>query len=264
MKNLNECTNEALYAGLTEGTLPEEALTTLRDRLYPIIMNEAKPYFEKLGWERDDALQEALILIWETVAKRSFDANVGRGLYHHFFSAAWKNRMINIYRKAIRQPVILGQALLGYSSTGEPVYGERYGFDPKREEYLKRHREECKRSVAKKRAAEGKPAPQPVKRLADLTEEELEARRLVRNARALANYHAKREEKLAAQRPTGKRTGRSSTASSANGTRRREPQSSLLRHSRRFEPRGSESAKHRSRPGRALFLCIHWRENSGA
>ena len=200
MKNLNECTNEALYAGLTEGTLPEEALTTLRGRLYPIIMNEAKPYFEKLGWERDDALQEALILIWETVSKRSFDANVGRGLYHHFFSAAWKNRMINIYRKAIRQPVILGQALLGYSSTGEPVYGERYGIDPKREEYLKRHREECKRSVVKKRAAEGKPAPQPVKRLADLTEEELEARRLARNARALANYHAKREEKLAAQK----------------------------------------------------------------
>ena len=67
MTNWKEYTNEALYAGLTEGALPEEALTTLRDRLYPIILNEARPYFQKLGWNGDDALQEALILIWEMV-----------------------------------------------------------------------------------------------------------------------------------------------------------------------------------------------------
>lgn len=200
MMNLNEYTNEALYAGLTDGTLPEEALTTLRDHLIPIILNEAKPYFQKLSWNREDALQEALILIWTTVAKRSFDPNVASGRYHHFFSKAWKNRMISLYRKAIRQPVVLGQARMGYTSTGEPVYVEGYGFDPKYEEYLQRHREECKRSVAKKRAAEGKPAPQPVKRLADLTEEEKEARRLERNAKALARYHANREKNLAAQR----------------------------------------------------------------
>lgn len=200
MMNLNDYTNEALYAGLTDGTLPEEALTALRDRLYPIIMNEAKPYFQKLSWNRDDALQEALILIWQTVAKKSFNPNIARGQYHDFFSKAWKNRMVSFYRKAIRQPVVLGTTRMGYTSTGEPVFVEGYGFDPKHEEYLARHREECKRSIAKKRAAEGKPAPQPVKRLADLTEEEKEARRLERNAKALANYHAKREEKLAAQK----------------------------------------------------------------
>ena len=200
MMNLNDYTNEELYAGLTEGTLPEEALTALRDRLYPIIMNEAKPYFQKLSWNRDDALQEALILIWQTVAKKSFNPNIARGQYHDFFSKAWRNRMISLYRKAIRQPVVLGTTRMGYTSTGEPVFAEGYGFDPKHEEYLARHREECKRSIAKKRAAEGKPAPQPVKRLADLTEEEKEARRLERNAKALANYHAKREEKLAAQK----------------------------------------------------------------
>ena len=200
MMNLNDYSNEALYAGLTDGTLPEQALTTLRDHLIPIILNEAKPYFQKLSWNRDDALQEALILIWETVAKRSFNPNVARGQYHHFFSKAWKNRMISLYRKAIRQPVVLGTTRMGYTSTGEPVFAEGYGFDPKHEEYLARHREECKRSVAKKRAAEGKPAPQPVKRLADLTEEELEARRLKRNAKALARYHANREAKLEAQK----------------------------------------------------------------
>ena len=107
MTNLNELTNEALYAGLTGGTLPEEALVTLRDRLYPIILNEAKPYFQKLSWNREDALQEALILIWTTVAKRSFDSNVSKGQYHRFFARAWKNRMIGLYRKAIRQPVVL-------------------------------------------------------------------------------------------------------------------------------------------------------------
>ena len=198
--NLNEYTNEALYAGLTEGALPEDALTTLRDRLYPIILNEAKPYFQKLGWNGDDALQEALILIWQTVAKKSFDQSVGHGLYHHFFSRAWKNRMVSLYRKAIRQPVVLGQARVGWTSEGDPIFVEKYGFDPKYEEYLQRHREECKRSVAKKREAEGRPAPQPRKRLADLTEEELESRRQERNARALANYYAHREEKLAAQK----------------------------------------------------------------
>lgn len=198
--NLNDYTNEALYAGLTDGTLPEEALTALRDHLIPIILNEAKPYFQKLSWNRDDALQEALILIWQTVAKKSFNPNIARGQYHDFFSKAWKNRMVSFYRKAIRQPVVLGTTRMGYTSTGEPVFAEGYGFDPKHEEYLARHREECKRSIAKKRAAEGKPAPQPVKRLADLTEEEKEARRLERNAKALANYHAKREEKLAAQK----------------------------------------------------------------
>ena len=200
MMNLNDYTNEALYAGLTDGTLPEEALTALRDHLIPIILNEAKPYFQKLSWNRDDALQEALILIWQTVAKKSFNPNIARGQYHDFFSKAWRNRMISLYRKAIRQPVVLGTTRMGYTSTGEPVFVEGYGFDPKHEEYLARHREECKRSIAKKRAAEGKPAPQPVKRLADLTEEEKEARRLERNAKALANYHAKREEKLAAQK----------------------------------------------------------------
>lgn len=91
--NLNDYTNEALYAGLTDGTLPEEALTALRDRLYPIIMNEAKPYFQKLSWNRDDALQEALILIWQTVARKSFNPNIARGQYHDFFSKAWRNRM---------------------------------------------------------------------------------------------------------------------------------------------------------------------------
>ena len=198
--NLNEYTNEALYAGLTEGALPEDALTTLRDRLYPIILNEAKPYFQKLGWNGDDALQEALILIWEMVTRKSFNPGVGQGLYHHFFSRAWKNRMISLYRKAIRQPVVLGQARVGWTSEGDPIFVEKYGFDPKYEEYLQRHREECKRSVAKKREAEGRPAPQPRKRLADLTEEELESRRQERNARALANYYAHREEKLAAQK----------------------------------------------------------------
>ena len=148
MMNLNDYTNEALYAGLTDGTLPEEALTALRDRLYPIIMNEAKPYFQKLSWNRDDALQEALILIWQTVAKKSFNPNIARGQYHDFFSKAWKNRMVSFYRKAIRQPVVLGTTRMGYTSTGEPVFVEGYGFDPKHEEYLARHREECKRSIA--------------------------------------------------------------------------------------------------------------------
>ena len=200
MTNWSEFTNETIYAGLTEGTLPEEGLTILRDRLYPIIMNEAKPYFQKLSWNREDALQEALILIWTMVAKRSFDPNVGSGKFHHLFSRAWKNRMISLYRKAIRQPVALGTARMGYSSTGEPVFVEGYGFDPKHEEYLQRHREECRRNREKKCAAEGKPAPKPVKRLADLTEEELEARRLERNAKALARYHANREKCLASQK----------------------------------------------------------------
>ena len=130
MTNWSNYTNEDLYAGLTEGTLPEEALTVLRDRLYPIILNEAKPYFQKLSWNREDALQEALILIWTTVAKRSFNPNVARGQYHHFFSKAWKNRMISLYRKAIRQPVVLGRAQMGYSSTGEPVCPLRRRFFP--------------------------------------------------------------------------------------------------------------------------------------
>ena len=200
MTNWSGYTNEALYAGLTENTLPEEALTELRNRLYPIIMNEARPYFQKLSWNGDDALQEALILIWQMVARKSFNANCIGCPFHRYFAKAWKNRMISLYRNAIRQPVVLGQVQTGYTSTGDPVYVEGYGFDPKYEEYLRRHREECRRSLAKKREAEGKPTPQPQRRLANLTEGELEARRLERNARALANYHAHREEKLAAQK----------------------------------------------------------------
>ena len=200
MTNLYEYTNEALYAGLVDHTLPEQALVALRDHLYPIIMNEAKPYFQKLSWTRDDALQEALILIWETVEKHSFRPDIGRGLYHHLFSRAWKCRLINLYRKAIRHPVVLGQARLGYSSTGDPILAEGFGFDPEYEEHLQKHREECKRSNAKKRAAEGKPEPKPVKRLADLTPEELEARRLERNAKYLASYYANREKKNAAHK----------------------------------------------------------------
>ena len=200
MTNWNDYTNEALYTGLTDGTLPEEALTVLRDRLYPIILNEAKPYFQKLSWTGDDALQEALILTWQMVAKKNYSPDSDGCPYHRYFAKAWKNRMISLYRKAIRQPVVLGQAQLGYSSTGEPVYAEGYGFDPKYEEYLQRHREESKRSLAKKREAEGKPAPQPRKRPAPLTEEELEAKRLERNARALARYYANREKALAQQK----------------------------------------------------------------
>jgi len=196
MTNLKDYTNEALYAGLVDGTLTDNALAELRNRLYPIIVNEAQPYFQKLSWTRDDALQEALILVWETVAKHSFKD----GSYSRLFARAWKCRLINLFRKAIRQPMVLGTARLGYSSTGEAVYCEGFGFDPKLEEYNQRHREECRRSAAKKRAAEGKPEPKPVKRLADLTPEELEARRLERNAKALARYHANREKRLEAQR----------------------------------------------------------------
>ena len=200
MTNWSAYTNEALYAGLTENTLPEEALTELRNRLYPIIMNEARPYFQKLSWNGDDALQEALILIWQMVARKSFNANCIGCPFHRYFAKAWKNRMISLYRNAIRQPVVLGQVQTGYTSTGDPVYVEGYGFDPKYEEYLQRHREESKRSLAKKREAEGKPAPQPRKRPAALTEEELEAKRLERNARALARYYANREKALAQQK----------------------------------------------------------------
>lgn len=150
-----EFSNERLYAALCAATAPLDAgLEELQHRLKPIIINAARGFLKALSWTFDNAMGEALIVIWELVRKHSYKSNGAP--FHRFFSKVWKLRLNRLFEVEVtKNPVSMGDVQTGWSY-GQPVFVSAWGFHPKGEEYRARKAAQQAAWYDKKLAAEGK------------------------------------------------------------------------------------------------------------
>ena len=205
--NYTEMSNEALITMLTEDPNNGLVLEELAQRLRPTILGEAMTYRKQLPYETDDYMQEGRIVLWEIASRKSYK----KGNFKNYYISAIRFRYRRLYRDYVLKNLI---RIGGY----EDIRGNTYEILVEADfakEYRERHREECRRSAAKKKEREraererlGIPEPQPKPKL---SEEEVRERRRARslayyhahademNARAKAKRKAKREEKEAAK-----------------------------------------------------------------
>lgn len=183
--------NERLYAALCAATASlDEGLKELQLRLRPIIMNAARDYLEVLSWTFDNAMGEALILIWDLVRKHTYKE--GAVPFHCFFGRAWRIKLLDIFTKLVmKTTVAMGDIQTGWSY-GQPVYCSLYGFHPKAAEYKAKKAAQEKAWIDRKRAEQGLPPRQP--RKSAMSEEE---RREKARLRARARFEAMTPEERA-------------------------------------------------------------------
>ena len=182
-----EMSDEALIQVLMENPNNSAALETLTQRLRPTILGEALKYRAQLPYDTDDYMQEGRILLWQIAVKKNYRT----GNFHNYFISAIRFRYYNLYRAYVLKIFV---RIGGY----EDIRGNTYEILVEAEyakQYREKHRDDCKKSYARKKAREkaererlGLPEP---KKKAKLPEEELIARR---RARSLAYYHAHADE----------------------------------------------------------------------
>ena len=172
----NALTNEDLIARLILNPNDTPAFEELIRRLTPIILGEAIKYRDQLPYDTDDYLQEGRIVLWKIAAKGNFKA----GKFHKYFISSIRFHYCRLYRDyVLRNFVCIG----GY----EDIRGNTFQIlieAPYAQQYRERHREHCRQSYARRKAAEGPKPP-------TLTPEE---RRERNRARSLAYYYAHADE----------------------------------------------------------------------
>lgn len=172
--------NEAIYDALCAATAPLDAgLEELHLRLKPIILSASRGFLKALSWTFDNALGEALILLWEMVRKHSYHGRSEKSArFHTFFARSWVNRLNSFYTKAIlKGPVMTGSVQTGWCAH-QPVYVSAYAFDPKADVYRAQQKARNTAYYDRQLVAQGK-TRQPV-----LTDEEREERRAAARKRA--------------------------------------------------------------------------------
>jgi hypothetical protein len=174
--------NEALYAALCAATTPLEAgLKELHYRMKPIILKASKGFLNAFSWTFDDAMGEALILLWELVVKQSFK-DIGKR-FHCFFISAWRNRLNTLFAKiVVREPIYLGDCKIGMKND-KPILVCGYGFHEKAKEYREKKSAWAKAQYDRKLAAEGKTRQE---KKPPLTAEEKRERARIRAAERFA------------------------------------------------------------------------------
>ena len=180
-------TNEDLIMQLIADNNNSLIFEELIRRLRPVILGEALKYRAQLPYDTDDYLQEGRIVLWKIAAKGTFKP----GNFKNYYISSIRFHLNHVYRDyVLRNPICIG----GY----EDCRGQAYQIlieAPFVEQYRIKHREHCRRSIEKKKAAEaaerarlGIPEPAPKQRLSP--EEKRERCR----ARSLAYYYAHADE----------------------------------------------------------------------
>ena len=184
MKKYSGYTNEELVSLIGEGN--DEAYDQLFLNMKPITIKEAKKYLGKMPtYDMEDFIQEGQIIIWKIISRGNFKG----GCFASYYTTAIRFRLCNIYRDyCLKNAIVLREKAdekgEGYNKAilAEATYAETY---------REKHRRHCRESYARKKAREaevrkaaGIPEPQPK---APQTKDE-------RNAKALAYYHAHKEE----------------------------------------------------------------------
>ena len=185
--------NEDLYQGLCDGAFSlNDGLSELQHRLAPIITGISRRYLIPLSWTHDNAMGEALILLWELVDKCSY--HYERVGFHSYFAHAWKARLNGIFRKTIAiSPVITGDAQIGWFRE-QPVYVCKCEFHPKAAQYRELQKARQAAYEERKRAKNPRP-PKPV-----LTQAEKDERDRQRRHDHWANMPPEKKAAITARR----------------------------------------------------------------
>jgi len=147
--------NEALYAALCAATTPLDAgLKELHYRMKPIILNASKGFLNAFSWTFDDAMGEALILLWELVVKKTFK-DIGKK-FHCFFISAWRNRLNTMFANlVVKTPICVGNCRIG-TRKDKPILVCGYAFHEKAKEYREKKTAWAKARYDRKLAEQGK------------------------------------------------------------------------------------------------------------
>ena len=209
------CDNETIYDGLCAATTPLDAgLAELHARLKPIIVNAAQGFLRALTWTLDDAVGDALVLLWELVKKHTYKRSGAP--FHNFFGSCWRQRLNRLFEHEIlKNPVNVGNIRIGWCHD-EPIYAAAYAEHPKAAEYRKKHKEHCRNYHARKAAEQGKEYKPRTGRMSDAERRERSRLRQAARFQAMtpeekaamyAKSNAQRRAKRAAERAERERAG---------------------------------------------------------
>lgn len=197
MKEYTTLTNEELVNLAAEGD--NAAYEQLFRNLKPIVLKEAKMYLGKMPiYSLEDLQQEADILVWNIISRGNFKG----GSFANYYTSAVRFRFCNIFRDySLKNLVVISEKLdehgNGYNTAilGEAEYAKKC---------REKHREQCRRSYAKKkeqeaeeRRAAGIPDPEPKKKQ---TKEERIAKQVAYQKEYYATHPDKLEERRAKAR----------------------------------------------------------------
>ena len=199
-------TDEDLITMLMEDPSNSAILETLTNRFRPTILGEALKYRAQLPYDTDDYLQEGRITLWQIAVRKNYKT----GNFRNYFISAIRFHYYNLFRAYVLKNMI---RIGGY----EDIRGNTYEILVEAEyakRYREKHREDCKKSLERKKAREKAERerlgiPEPTKR-PKFTEEELIARR---RARSRAYYYAHADEMN--QRAKDKRKAKRKAAKAA-------------------------------------------------
>lgn len=202
------CDNETIYDGLCAATTPLDAgLAELHARLKPIIVNAAQGFLRALTWTLDDAVGDALVLLWELVKKHSYKRSGAP--FHNFFGSCWRQRLNRLFEhEVLKTAVNVGDVRIGWCDD-EPIYAAAYAEHPKAAEYREKLQERQRRYAARKAAEQGREYKPRGSRMPDAERRERDRQRQAERVQAMtpeekaamyAKSNAQRRAKRAAER----------------------------------------------------------------
>ena len=101
-------TQEEMYGGLIDGVLPENVFELLFRRLRRLVVYMSYSYMHPLSMTEDDMCQEAMILLWEIIMKRSYNPALG-GKFSSFYFKCWECRLNRMWKNFVmKNPVPIG------------------------------------------------------------------------------------------------------------------------------------------------------------
>ena len=152
-----------LISTLIKTPSDSSTLELLTQMLRPIILYEALKYRTSLSYDTDDYIQEGRILIW----KIALQGRYRRGSFKRYFATAIRYRLSNVFRDYVLRNFVCVKYSIsgenGSSSRGSSMgiagfvdtYGNSYQVFVESDyakNYRIKHREQCRRSYAKKKS----------------------------------------------------------------------------------------------------------------
>ena len=138
-------TNEELADMVQSGKDTDAALSQLFVNLRPVILGEAKMYQGKMvTYDADDFLQEGFITIWKSAM------GFKGGSYLSYFKSAVRFHFINLFRSYTAKNLVCIAETEDFQGNGYNT--QTLVVSDYAERQREKHREECRRSYAKRKA----------------------------------------------------------------------------------------------------------------
>lgn len=174
-------TNEELVSIIADGD--EAAYEQLLYNLRPIILKECEMYQGRMEtYDTEDFLQEGMIVAWQIISRGNY-SNTGGVKFSTYFAAAYRRRLISIYRSFVLKNMIFVEECEDCKGNITRIYGIADYAD----EYRKRKAEQQRRWYNKRKAQQP-----PTEKKPPMTRQE-KRRKCMEYQRA---YYAAHPEKL--------------------------------------------------------------------